>query len=108
MRKESSILVLTISLIIIPCGKIHGWGITYTHPALTQYAEGGSELASYCNKLLIDSELTWDFNQYYPAITARLEEAEEAPGDIERSVPEWIRAGCKIERSRVEGGYSPL
>jgi len=55
MRKTNSLLVLGVYVILVSCGKIHGWGITYTHPALTQYAEESSQLASYCDKLLIDS-----------------------------------------------------
>lgn len=66
MRKESSLLVPAICLAVISCGSVYGWDITCTHPALTQYAEAGSELAPYCATLLIgeDGELTWDFNEW--------------------------------------------
>jgi len=100
MRKRSSLLVLAICLILIQCGEIHGWGITYTHPALTQNAEEGSQLAAYCDKLLIDGELTGDFSSS-DAITGRMEEAKE-PLTKTKTVSEWIRAGCKIEDTRLK------
>lgn len=86
--------VLVVCLAFVPCKNAYGWGIDYAHPAFTQYAEGGSELASYCAKCLIDSELTWDFNRWDPAITERMEEAKE-PLTKTKTVSEWIRAGCK-------------
>lgn len=101
MRKMNSLIVMTICLVLIPCVKTHGWGITYTHPALTHYGIGGSELAPYHASLLADWVLTWDYNDYYPTITLRLKEAKESPYDYTRTVSEWIHAGCKIEDTRL-------
>ena len=101
MRKSIwSLLVLTVSLVL--SRNAYGWGIIYAHPAFTQYAEGGSELASYCDKLLIDWDLTWDFNEWDITLTERMMAAKE-PLTTRKTVSEWIRAGCKIEDTRLEG-----
>ena len=43
MRKMNSLLIMAVFLILIQCARIHGWGITYTHPALTQYGLNNTE-----------------------------------------------------------------